>query len=249
MKWIKLTLLVLVVALATVAVAQSPEPPLADSRISVNTLVREDVFAGFIGDDMERFARGEKNIQLLIEKRPADKAVLLAWKAGATLYRAARAHENNRPEEFQQTYRQAVDLFAQARQIGPTDGGVIAVTGGSYLLFADRLPKEYRAAAWSQAYDAYQALWKEQAPIVEKLPVHLRGELLGGLTQASQRTGHTAEVEPLLDKMLVVLAGTPYEPIAKQWKKNPESAAKTSLTCLTCHEGGRLAARITALNK
>jgi hypothetical protein len=247
MKRLKLTLLVAV--FATVAVAQSPEPPLSDARLSVNTLVREDIFAGFIGDDMERFARGEKNIQLLIEKRPADKAVLLAWKGGATLYRAVRAHENNRNDEFQQHYRQALDLFAQARQLGPADGGVIAVTGGSYVLFADRLPKENRAAAWSQAYDSYQALWKEQAPVVDKLPVHLRGELLGGLTQSAQRTGHTAEVEPLLDKILAVLAGTPYEPIAKQWKKNPESAAKTSITCLSCHEGGRLGARINALNK
>lgn len=249
MKRIKLIVLALVAALATAALAQSPEPPLADTRISVNTLLREDIFAGFISDDMERFARGEKNIQLLIEKRPADKALLLAWQGGATLYRAVRAHENNRADEFQQYYRQATDLFSQARQLGPTNGGVIAITGGSQLLFADRLPKAYRAAAWSEAYAAYQALWKEQAPVVDKLPVHLRGELLGGLTQAAQRTGHTAEVEPLLDKMLTALAGTPYEPMAKQWKKNPESAANTSLTCLTCHEGGRLAARVTALNK
>jgi len=39
--------------LVTVAAAQSIEPPLADTRISVNTLVREDIFAGFLADDME----------------------------------------------------------------------------------------------------------------------------------------------------------------------------------------------------
>ena len=87
MKWIKLTLLMVFFATVAVAVAQSPEPPLSDARLSVNTLVREDIFAGFIGDDMERFSRGEKNIRLLIEKRPAAKAVLLAWQGGATLYR------------------------------------------------------------------------------------------------------------------------------------------------------------------
>jgi hypothetical protein len=46
-----------------------------------------------------------------------------------------------------------------------------------------------------------------------------------------------------------VLGDTPYEPVARQWKKNPEAAGKTSITCLTCHEGGRLAARLTALDK
>src|SRR5436190_21193704 len=32
-------------ALVAVAVAQSPEPPLSDSRLTVHTLLREDVFA------------------------------------------------------------------------------------------------------------------------------------------------------------------------------------------------------------
>jgi hypothetical protein len=104
-----------------------------------------------------------------------------------------------------------------------------------------------RAAAWSQAYGSYQLLWKQQAPAVEKLPVHLRGELLGGLAQSAQRTGRTQEVDQYLDKILAVLRDTPYEPIAKQWKKNPESAANTSITCLTCHDSGRLSARVDAL--
>jgi hypothetical protein len=146
----------LLLALVTAAIAQAPEPPLADTRLTIHTLVREDVFAGFLSDNLERLARGEKNIETLLEKRPAAKAELLAWKAGVTLYHAARAHENNRSQEFEQKYKQALDLFAQARQLGAENGGVAAVTGGSYVLFADRLPKEHRAAAWAQAYDNYQ---------------------------------------------------------------------------------------------
>jgi len=238
----------LAVVFVTVAAAQSPEPPLSDSRLTVHTLLREDVFAGFLAGDMERFSRGEKNMLLLLEKRPSDKADLLAWRGGAALYRAVVAHENNRSDEFQQNYRSALDLFSQARQLNPESGGVAAVAGGSYLLFADRLPKEHRAAAWSQAYDSYRLLWKQQAPVVDKLPVHLRGELLGGLAQSAQRTGHTQEAAQYLDKILELLRDTPYEPVAKQWKKSPEAAAGTSIACLTCHESGRLAARLAALN-
>ena len=50
-----------------------------------------------------------------------------------------------------------------------------------------------------------------------------------------------------LDKMLTVMANTPYETRAKKWKENPESAPRTSLTCQTCHDPGRLAARSAAL--
>ncbi len=244
----KVSKIFLAALFVTVAMAQSPEPPLTDTRLTIHTLVREDIFAGFLMDDIERFARGEKNIQTLIEKRPSAKSELLAWQGGAMLYRAVRAHENSRSDEFQKKYQQAQELFAQARQLGPNNGGVDAVTGGSYVVFADRLPKENRAGAWSQAYDSYQALWKQQGPIVEKLPVHLRGELLGGLAQSAMRTGRTEEASKYLDKILTVLKDTPYEPIARKWKENPKAADGASITCMTCHDSGRLAARLTALN-
>jgi hypothetical protein len=35
-------------AVAALEMAQAPGPPLSDSRLSVSTLVREDIFAGFI---------------------------------------------------------------------------------------------------------------------------------------------------------------------------------------------------------
>ncbi len=250
MKRIKLTLL-FVAFVTVVAMAQTPQapPPLSDNRLSVNTLLREDIFAGFLTDDMTRFARGEKNLETLLVQRPDAKSTLLAWKAGVAYYRAVRAYENNQRDEFEKTYRQTLDLLTQARQANPQDGGVYAITGGVNVVFADRLPKEYRAAAWSQAYEAYQFLWKFQGGGVDKLPVHLRGELLGGLAMSAQRTGHTQELNEYLDKILAVLGGTPYEPVAKLWKKSPEAAAKGSITCLTCHDAGRLAARQTALSQ
>jgi hypothetical protein len=248
MYYIKRTFLAIVLVTVAAAAAQSPEPPLSDSRLSVHTLVREDIFSGFLADDMEHFSRGEKNIQTLLEQRPAQRANLLAWKAGATLYRAVKAHESNRGDEFQHNYRLALDLFSQAGKLESGNDAVAAITGGSYVLLADRLPKEYRAAAWSRAYDSYQALWKQQEPVIEKLPLHFRGELLGGLAQSAQRTGRNQEMAQYLDKMLAVLRDTPYEPVARQWKKNPEAAANTSITCLTCHEPGRLAARISGLD-
>jgi len=77
--------------------------------------------------------------------------------------------------------------------------------------------------------------------------VHLRGELLAGLAQSAQRTGHTEEQAQYVDKIIAVLGNTPYEQAAKQWKSHPESAATTSIACMTCHDAGRLAARVASL--
>jgi putative intracellular protease/amidase len=240
--------MMLVVAFVTAAVAQTTEPPLSDTRLSISTLVREDLFAGFLSNDMERLARGERSIQSLLETRPAAKPGLLAWQASAALFRAVLAHEGRRGDEFQRHYRRALDLFAEARQLRPQDTGVAAVTGGTYVLFADRLPEAHRAAAWAQAYDAFQLLWQQQGRHVDKLPVHLRGELLGGLAQSAQRTGRAEEAAQHLDRLIELLGGTPYEPAARKWKANPAAARNTSVTCLTCHESGRLGARLSALN-
>ncbi len=230
------------------AAAQSPEPPLSDTRLTVHTLLREDIFAGFLNDDMERFTRGEKNIDLLMETRPKAKSDLLAWKASAVYYRAVVAHENKRKDEFEKNYRLSLDLFAQAREAGPKNGGIAAILGGSNVVLAERLPKEYRAAAWAQAYEAYQSLWKLQSQFVERLPLHMKGELLGGLAQSAQRTGRTEEMNQYLDKIVEVMPNTPYESVAKKWKENPKVAANTTITCLSCHDGGRLNSRLNALN-
>ena len=115
-------------------------------------------------------------------------------------------------------------------------------------VFADRLPDPQRAAAWALAYENYSQLWEEQGPGIEKLPVHHRGDVLSGLTQSAQRTGRTEEAARHLDTLLVVLAGTPYELVAKRWKADPAVAAETSLTCRNCHTPGRLANQIEALN-
>ena len=46
-----------VTAISFAVPAQAPEPPLADTRLTVHTLVREDIFAGFLQNDLTRLAR------------------------------------------------------------------------------------------------------------------------------------------------------------------------------------------------
>ena len=237
------------IAITVTVPAQAPEPPLADTRLSVNTLLREDIFAGFLQNDLARLARAEKNIELLLASRPADRPGLLAWQGGTELTRAVQANEAKQPDQFRQRYRHAVELFAEARTLGPTDVGVFAISGGSQLMLAERLPEKERAASWEAAYAAYQQLWKMQGDAIDKLPLHHKGEVLTGLAQSTQRTGHDAEVASQLDRILTLLPNTPYSKMAQQWKDNPTSRAQTKLACQTCHGPGTLVARLAEIAK
>lgn len=247
MRLLKPALLVLVVVASTAA--QAPDTLLSDTRLSVHTLVREDIFAGFRNDNVERLSKAERNIEVLLKERPDQRANLLAWKAGAATFRAVRAHESGQAEEFSRRFAEALDGFAAAGKLESGNDGVAAITGGTMAVFADRLPEKQRAAAWARAYDNYSLLWKQQGPGIEKLPLHHKGEVLAGLTQSAQRTGRTEEVGQYLDKMLTLLADTPYEAMARQWKADPAIAATTNLTCKNYHNPGRLSNRLEALKK
>ena len=244
---VRLSGILLALMMITATAAQISDPPLSETRLTIHTLLREDIFAGFLENDMQRLARGEKNIQLLLQQRPEAKAPLLGWQASTVLYRATRAHESGRTGEYREQYQRSLSLFDEANRLDSESVGVIAVTGGSFATLADRLPKVDQADGWSRAYNAYQKLWKLQAPAVDKLPLHIRGELLAGLAQSAQRTGRSQEASQFIEKIQALLPDTPYANVAQQWKENPESVTSTSIACRTCHESGRLAARLAAL--
>lgn len=243
-------LLSFVVAAPALAEAPgTPDPPLDNQKLTVHTLVREDIFAGWRSKNMERFERGEKNIELLLEQRPKFKADLLAWKGGAKLYRAVLAYEEGNKEEFQKLYDEAKSLLDEAAKTGKGNAGVAAVVGGSYLTFGDRLPEELREHAWQTSYDNYQTLWKYQGKVVEKLPTHIKGELLAGLVQSAHRTGRDAEYQQYLEKIIEVLPDTGYSRVALEWKENPEAAKTGNISCKSCHADGRLEARLAQVGE
>lgn len=235
--------LILAGAVAAQTVA---EIPLTDPRLGISTLVREDLFAGYLANDKTRFARGEETLDKLLTLRPNNRADILAWQGGDKIYEAVSAWEAGRAADYARLYRQGMDLLAEAKRLDRGDSGAAAVTGGVMMLFADRLAPDDRAAAWTVAYDSFQALKKAQ-PRPEVLPLHFRGELMAGLVESSQRTGHTDEMAEALDHMLVLTKGTPYEAAAQQWKDNPTVAATSSLGCKSCHDAGRLAPSLARL--
>jgi len=244
-----LLIFVTLVAISAAVPAQAPEPPLADTRLTVHTLLREDIFAGFLQNDLSRLARAEKNAEALLASRPGERPAILAWQGSIALTRAAMANEAKQPDQFRQQYRRAQDLFNEAMKLGPDNVGVFAITGGSLVSIADRLPEAERKAGWELGYTAYQQLWKMQSQMIEKLPLHHKGEVLSGLAQTADRTGRGEEAAAQIERILTLLPDTAYASRARQWKDDPSGRAKVKLTCQTCHGPGTLVARIAEVSK
>jgi hypothetical protein len=226
---------------ASLLCAQTADKPAFDPRLSVHTLVREDVFAGFMGNDMARLDKGEENLRLLLKERPAASKSVEAWMAGIELYRAALAYEKKDTAAFAAHFSKGKEMLVR--------GGVAPITGGMAMVVADRMPQTERAALWDLSYTAFREILKEQGASLEKMPLHFKGELLAGLAQSAYRTNRTEEGAQYIEKMIALLPGTAYEARARRVKENPELASKVALGCQSCHEPGRLDARRAALAK
>lgn len=236
-----LSISLLVLASCALLLAQSGQQP----KLSVHTQVREDIFAGYIGNDMERFEVGVKKLHEILRENP-ENAPALGWLGSVELYRAVLAREAGKESEFRSLYARSQETMARARALAPRDFGVVATTGATLILFADRLPAEEKLEAYKKGRALFKELGAVQQKDMDRLPLHLRGELLAGLAQSAERLGDWEDAKVYLTQMVNSLGDTPYERKAKKWLEDPASANNSTMVCQTCHDAGRLENRLKA---
>ena len=232
--------------MAGTALVFSQEMP---KNMRVSTWVREDLFAGYLDGDMTRHAQGVKKLETALARNP-NAADALGWQGGNFLLSAVRAYEAGDQAGFDKEYAKALDSLARAaeiaKQIPAYREGVLAITGGSFTVFGDRLPASHRREAWLKVRENYTALRELQKARFDQFPVHFRGEIMAGLAQAAQRLGEPEKATALTQELVTALPGTPYAVFGKRWLDKPETMAKTKIACSSCHDAGRLQAVLGA---
>jgi tetratricopeptide (TPR) repeat protein len=219
----------LTIALFFFAAAAQPQPERFD------LIVREDIFAGFLSNDMERFERGMKKCDERLAQ-DAKHTDALAWKGGGTLYRSIRSFESGDTQRGNELWDQAFQLFEGALALNPQSVGTLATYGGSLVVFVRRAPAERQQGMMTKAAALYEKMREMQAPFFDKMGVHHRGETLGGLADIYQRLGQPEKSQEYLKRIVATMEGTPYYPKARKWLENPNAISpKDSLACLSCH--------------
>ena len=232
---------VFALALSSLAYSQGGSRP----QLTIHTLVREDIFAGYMLGDMDRFQIGVGKVDEMLKEDPKN-APALAWKGSSELFLSVRAREAGDAQSFRTRYAKAREYLGKACELATTDQGVIATAGASYVLLADRLPAAQRKEALQDGRLLLKKLEELQKSAVDQLPVHLKGELLAGLAQAAERLGDREEAKGYLKRIVDTMPGTPYQARAQKWLDEPETAGKSAIVCQTCHEPGRLKNRLAA---
>jgi hypothetical protein len=235
---LKAVVLVAALGLPAVAAQQEPRP----KNVPFYTWVREDTFAGFMADDMARFERGIQKTQEYL-KEDANNMDAVNWLGAGLVYRAVRAFRAGDDAKGDEWFREGVAMMDKAVAAQPANVGIRATAGGTLMRFLAELPERHYRVALEKSRDHYVALYKAQEPIVDKLPPHLRGEVLAGVAETELRLGNRDAATVYLNRIVTGMPNTRYAQIAEMWAKSPESPAKKDrLVCQSCHEGGRLSA-------
>jgi hypothetical protein len=222
----------------TFAASQDARP----KNIPFYTWVREDTFAGFLGDDMTRFERGMRKTQEYLDEN-ASNADALNWMGAGNVYRAVRAFESCDDKGGDQLFADAMAKFATATAAEPQNVGVLATSGGTVMTFLGRLPERHYARALTLAKDQYAALYKMQGAGLDRFPPHFKGEVLVGVAETEFRAGNRDTANAMLDKVITGMPNTRYAEAARNWRTAPDTVTKKDrLVCQSCHEAGRLSA-------
>ena len=230
----------LLLLLAVVTLSAQPNP----NRLTVDWLVREDIFAGLLDNDRARMQKGLETLDVVGKALP--EGGVLAWRYAAEVVKAVWAYEAKDMVGFNRHYAVALTYLNQCRKLSVGERADIPeiFEGAVMAVLADRMPEKLRKGAWERAYLAYAKLDELQVGYLDKLPMHMKGESLAGLAATAYRTGREAEMVKTLERMQTGLAKTPYALVAKKWAEDPASRGKVKMVCISCHEPNRLGNRI-----
>lgn len=195
--------------------------------------VREDMFAGFDGDE-EAFKRAMALIDRTLADNPSH-AQALTWRGSGRLFLAGQAFRHGATAEGMKL--QSEGLADLERGVALEDSiGTRAARGPvlmTYATFVRPYDKAFADKLTATAIADFEFVVARNEPNWAGLDSHDRGELLGALASGWLQLDKAPKAAPYLERMIAELPNTPYAKAATAHRGNP--ASKAPLTCLGCH--------------
>jgi tetratricopeptide (TPR) repeat protein len=194
--------------------------------------VREDIFAGFNGDD-EALARGLKKCDEAIAKDPKN-AEAVVWRGAARVFKAGKLFGEKKSAEAFPLWTSGLKDLDDAVVIDPKSIAV-RIPRAAVLMPAGRgSPKAMGEPLLKKARDDFEYIYKQQEKVLDKIGTHSRGELHMGLAEVYRRLGEPEKSKHHLESIVKDMANTKYAKRAEEWlAAKPDE--KLAHNCIGCH--------------
>jgi len=225
----KLLFAALVAGCLGFAVVAEDEPK---ARKRFDTVVREDLFAGF-GGDADALTRGVKNCEDALAKDPKN-AEALVWRGAARVFTAGQKFGAGKPAEAFPIWTAGLKDMDDAVKLEPKNIGVRIPRAAVLLPAARNSPPAMGKPLLKTALEDFELIAKMQNRDKQTLSTHQRGELAMGLADVYRLLGEQAKSKEQLEAVVKDLPDSKYAKRAKEWlEAKPE--AKLAHNCIGCH--------------
>jgi len=210
--------------------------PKPDKQKRFDYLVREDMFQGFNGDS----ALLQKALRLCADTLRANPnhAEALVWHGTAIWFLSGQAFQKRDYEHGMALYDSAMTEMDRAVELDPDDIAVRIPRGAAILAAAPYTPEPNRTILLKKGLVDYERTFTLQKRYFSTLPLHSRGELLGGIADTYRRLGEDQKARKYFTLITKDLKGSEYAKRASDWLKQKDMAESNTLkpaTCIGCH--------------
>jgi tetratricopeptide (TPR) repeat protein len=203
--------------------------------VRFDALVRDDFFAGMMGD-VARLDRGMKFCEEILAKNP-QHAEALVWHGGGLLARAAQAYAKGNSALGDDLWNRGLEEMNKAIAFEPNNMGVKIGRSATLIGLAqsgwDPSDAEARALLLSALTD-YEKVYQWQKPFFRELGIHSRGELLFGLASGWSILGEKDKALNYLRLIVEECRGTAYESEARRLLST-KPLPVVQHDCIGCH--------------
>jgi hypothetical protein len=218
----------------TLSQTQTPDVQF-DRKVRFDKLVRDDFFAGMMGDSL-RLERGLKYCEDILATNPKH-ADALVWHGGGLLTRAAQAYTRGDDKLGDSLWQRGIQEMNDAVALEPDNLGVKIGRSATLIGLAqsgwDTSDAQGRSLLKSAVAD-YELVYQRQRPTFQKLGAHSRGELLFGLASGWSILGKRQKALEYLRLILKECRSTAYESEARKWlQRSPLNVIQHD--CIGCH--------------
>lgn len=229
------------ICLVATAPAESDEPKPIEaakrdsSRERFDHLVREDLFAGFGGDDIA-LARGLAMCEATLSKDPKHSEALV-WRGAVRIFQASKHFAKKEMREGGDLWTKGLKDMDDAVELDPKNPGVRIPRAAVLLPAARNSPPFMSKPILKKVLDDFEAMTKlqEDRLSLDKMGEHPLGELRMGLADTYRLMGKPEKSTEQLRLIREQMPDTAYAERADEWLKAPNDA-KLAHQCIGCHE-------------
>lgn len=194
--------------------------------------VREDLFAGFGGDEAA-LKRGLAKCEEALKKNPKH-AEALVWRGAGRVFMAGRLFGAKKQAEALPIWVSGLADMDEAVKLEPKNVGVRIPRASVLVPAARNTPPAIGKPLLEKAMDDFQTIYEQQKDHLDSLGTHPRGELRMGLADVYRLMGKKDQSKEHLEAVIKELPDTKYATRAKEWlAAKPE--AKLAHNCIGCH--------------